>query len=497
MIEIGSARYDSSIYHDENTLLNFKLLSATQLNQHLTYLWGHDSDKFPLLSMTEGQLGKIEKRAIGGADTQYKWKIMGRNKLISQVKKLITTQDANGKVGANYAPIIVEMADNWFPYQYGAIAPDGVSLAYISTEGQPTGNGTFRYTWYSQTAGGINASNFAAGKFWAMSAPIIPASKSEGTRDNKRGYNEATNQYGLHRFSMNIAGNVANKVLDIQFSVKDADGKMTTTNKWIPFVMKDGEIQRKQLLEENLWRSRYNRSADGSIGLKEKGSNEPIPTGAGIFEQIEAAGNGFTYPQFTKGLLDMIHDHVHANRIGDSVSEKIIYCGKGFAREFARTMERDAKFNQYFNRLGEANLVSGKDGYLRYGAYIQQYKLLDGTIFSLQPVHMFDHGSVAEMQKANGETIDGLPLDSFTGVCLDHSSTNTEDGISRNVQMVYEEGREFMAKVYAGVTNLPPEWGVGNVQVVSSTKDIASYEIISSQGINILNPTTSFYMKRG
>ena len=59
-----------------------------------------------------------------------------------------------------------------------------------------------------------------------MQAPIIPASKSDGTRTNKSSFNEATNQYSFHRFSENIAGNIANKVLDIEFDVKTADGRI-------------------------------------------------------------------------------------------------------------------------------------------------------------------------------------------------------------------------------------------------------------------------------
>ena len=86
MREIGTVKYDSSMYNDENTLLNFNLIGATQLNQSFTHLWGRDSDKFPLLTLTEGQMGKIVKRALNGADTQYKWKIMGRDKLTSQVR---------------------------------------------------------------------------------------------------------------------------------------------------------------------------------------------------------------------------------------------------------------------------------------------------------------------------------------------------------------------------------------------------------------------------
>lgn len=496
MREIGSVKYDSSTYHDENTLLNFNLMSAPNLNQAFTYLWGRDSDKFPLLTMTEGQMGNINKRAISGADTQYKWKVMGREKLTSQVKRLVSTP-INGIVGANGMAIVVEMQDNWFPYQYGAIAPDGISLVRVQTEGVPTGRGTFNYTFVSQTGQGIASSNFTGGQYWALQAPTIAASKSDGTRDNKSSFNEATNQFGFHRFSQNIAGNVASKVLDIEFEIKDENGVTKKYNKWIPYQMKKWELQRKQLLEEDLWRSRYNRDINGVVTLKDPSSNEPIPRGAGVFEQLEAAGNDFSYPNFSRSLLDMIHDHVNANRIGDSKGEKILYCGKGFAREFSKTLERDAKFNNYFQALGDKVIQGGADGMLRYGSYFSQYKLQDGTIFTIKVVNMFDEGSVAELQKKNGDTIDGLPRDSYTAICLDHSMVGSDDlGDTRNIQMVYEQGREFKMGVYKGMAELPAEWGATPSNLISDTKDVASYEVITSQGINILNATTSFIMRR-
>jgi hypothetical protein len=497
MKEIGSVQYDSSIYHDENTLLNFKLMSAPQLNQAFTYLWGRDSDKFPLLTMTEGQMSSINKRPLNGADTQYKWKIMGREKLTSQVRRLITAVDSNGLVGANGATIIVEMEDNWIPYQYGVLLPDGVTLLRAQSEGKPTGRSTFTYTFATQTGRGVLASNFASGIFVAMQAPTIAASKSDGTRDNKSSFNEATNQFGFHRFSQNIAGNISNKVLDIQFDVKDENGKIQKYNKWIPYQMKKWEIQRKQLLEEDLWRSQYNRDANGTILLKDPDTNENIPRGAGVLEQIDAAGNAFDYSNFTRYLLDMIHDHVNSNRIGDNVGEKVLYCGKGFSREFSKALERDAKFNNYFQALGEKVVGDGTNGYLRYGSYFNQYKLQDGTIFTIKPVNMFDEGSLAELQKKNGMLLDGLPFDSYTAVCLDHSMISDDDlGDTRNVQMVYEQGREFKVGVYKGMAEIPDVWNATPGNLIGDTKDIASYEVICSQGINILNPTTSFAMYR-
>lgn len=495
MKEVGVVKFDSSLYNDENTLLNFNLIAPTKLNQAFTYLWGRDSDKFPLLSMTEGQMANMPKRALNGADTQYSWKIMGRDKLTSRVKRLITSA-VSGLVGTNGSNIVVEMEDNWIPYQYGVLLPDGKSLLRANSEGQPTGRNTYTYNFVSQTGEGIAVANFTAGLYWALQTTTIAASKSDGTRTNRSSFNEAKNQYGFMRFSENIAGNIASKVLDFQFEVKTETGAIEKFNQWIPYQMKQWEIKRKQMLEENLWRSRYNRDANGVIITKDPQSNEPIPTGAGVFEQIEAAGNDFTYSNFSRNLLDMIHDHVNQNRIGDSVGEKVLYCGKGFAREFSKALERDAKFNNYFQSLGD-KVVSGKDGMLSYGAYFGQYKLQDGTYFTLKPVNMFNYGSLAELQQKNGAVIDGLPLDSYTAVCLDHSTVTDEDlGDTRNVQVVYEEGREWQVGIYKGMATLPKEWAVAGGNLISDTKDIASYEVITSQGINILNPTTSFIMRR-
>lgn len=495
MREIGTSKFDSSVYNDENTLLNFNLVKPTMLNQAFTHMWGQDSDKFPLLTMTEGQMGNINKKALNGADTQYKWKIMGRNKLTSRVKRLVSSAVSN-MVGQNGSAIIVEMEDNWIPYQYGVLLPDGKTLLRANTEGQPTGRNTFTYTFVSQTGTGVSIDNFKAGLYWSLQTTTIAASKSDGTRTNRSSFNEATNQYGFMRFSENIAGNISNKVLDFQFEVKTETGSIEKFNQWIPYQMKTWEILRKQMLEEDLWRSRYNRDANGVVAMKDPQSNEPIPTGAGVFEQLEAAGNEFTYSVFTRNLLDMIHDHVNQNRIGDSTGEKILYCGKGFAREFHKALERDAKFNKYFQTLGDK--VIGGNGLLTYGnSYFGQYKLQDGTYFTLKPVNMFNYGSLAEQQVKNGIVIDGLPLDSYTAVCLDHSMVNDQDlGDTRNIQVVYEEGREWQVGIYKGMATLPKEWAVAGGNLISDTKDIASYEVITSQGINILNPTTSFILRR-
>ena len=103
---------------------------------------------------------------------------------------------------------------------------------------------------------------------------------------------------------------------------------------------------------------------------------------------------------------------------------------------------------------------------------------------------MFDTGSRAEMDRKNGRMYGGFPVTSYTMVFLDHSIDNTSG--EANIQLVCEEGREYLYGVYQGITPLPKEWGAYS-GMLSTREDIATYEVMSSQGINMLNGTTSFW----
>ena len=44
------------------------------------------------------------------------------------------------------------------------------------------------------------------------------------------------------------------------------------------------------------------------------------------------------------------------------------------------------------------------------------------------------------------------------------------------------------------MAELPASWVLAGTKQLSDVKDIASYEVLGSQGINIDNPTTSFWL---
>lgn len=486
MRQLYDMTYDSKAYTDENLLYKHKLLEPSKLSKNLTYLYGKDSNMFPLLSNTEGQ-GLVSAKKIAMNDTQYTWPTMGRMKHTSNVIAL--TNSTNTYPGLNFTPFEVTMEDDWFIRQHGATSPDGAHLVRIQGDPVKLGPNKFKYTMVIQ--GGdptefVSLDNFAAGKAWVMGVPTVAATKSDGNRNNKMFPGKMTNQFGFHRFSMEITGNVANKVTVVEF---DLDGG-GTTNMWMPFEMKTWELDRRLMTETDLWYSKYNRDDQGRITLYDEETGEAIPRGAGVKEIIQSVGNYDTYSTLTLAKLDSAINTIFGNRVDNTPMEIVLYTGAGGVRVFHDAMMSAAVSNQYFTPLGD-HVISGGE-HLQYGKYFNQYKTIDGKILTVRETNLFNHGLIAEMQRANGDLYMGYPLDAFNLVFLDHSKS---DNGERNINLVVEKGREIITGIYKGMTNLPGSWaGIPEGKLLSSKKDEASYEILTSDGISFKNATTSFWL---
>lgn len=487
MRELYSTTYDSKEYTDENLLYKHKLLKPEQLSRSLTYLYGKDSNMFPLLDMTEGKGLVKSQRPKELNDTQYEWPTMGRMKHVSNVIALANT--TNTKPGLGHTPFEVIFEDDWLIRQHSVFSPDGNHLCRIQGDPIKLGTNRFKYTFVLQGADiteYVTLDNFAAGKAWVMGAPTIAASKSTGNKSNKMFPGKMTNQFGFHRFSMEITGNVANKVTVVEFDLEGGG----TTNMWMPFEMKLWEMDRRLMLESDLWYSKYNRTTEGRITLYDEETGEPIPRGAGVKEIIETAGNYDTYSTLTLAKIDSVINTIYANRVDDTPMEIVIYSGAGGIRAFHNAIMNDATAKQYYTPLGD-NIISGGN-YMTYGKYFNQYKTIDGKLITIRETNLFNQGLLAEQQRVNGDLIDNFPLESFNLVFLDHSKDN---GGERNIQMVTEKGRELITGIYRGPTNLPGAWGgVPDGKLISTKRDEASYEVITSDGINIKNATTCFWL---
>lgn len=181
---------------------------------------------------------------------------------------------------------------------------------------------------------------------------------------------------------------------------------------------------------------------------------------------------------------------VFDTRSDDTPTEIVLYTGKGGAEMFHQMLMTEA--SAYVVAIGD-KVIRG-DGMLEFGAYFNKYKTIDGKYITVRPVKMFDHGPLAQQDKENGRMYNGYPLQSYNMVFIDHSMN---EGGERNVQVVAELGREEIAGVYLGLTNIPDAWKavVRREGQLSTTKDKASYEVMTSSGINFLTATTSFWLE--
>jgi hypothetical protein len=490
MREIQTVTYNTERFTDENVLYKNRLIDPVELSGGLTYLYGKDSEMFPLLSLTDGQSGLVSVTPKSMNDTQYTWNVMGRMKHTSKVIGLVNA--SNTTPGSGYSSFEVDFEDNLLLKYHTVTSPDKLSSCRVQGNPVQRGANVYRYTFILMTGTStayVNLANFIQGSSWVMGAPVIAMSKSDGTSSNSMAPGKWTNQFGLYRFSKNITGNISNKVVNIELPVEGGG----TSNYWMPFEMNIFEIDRRLMLEERLWNSNYNRDIYGTIMNKDAETGEPLPEGAGIKDILKTTNQYETYGTLTLAKIDSVINKLITNRVDtNSPMELVFYTGSGGIRMLNEAIKNDAVSKGYYEKLGMEEIQNGSNGFLSYGKYFNQYKTIDGHMFTVKKASLFDNGLFAELDKANGRIYKGFAHESYNMFLLDHSRTN--DG-ARNIELVAEKGREIMTGVYKGMTNLPPAWeAMGAGKLISTKKDEASYEVIVSQGIAMRNYTTSYWL---
>lgn len=471
-----------------------KLIAPAELNKSFTWLYGKSTSSFPLLTLTEGNGASKSIKPKELNDTQYTWKTFGRQITTSKVVGLV---NALTKPGLGATTFEVTFEDAIFHAYYALYSPDGAFTLRVQSEGIKMGAKRVKYRVQLMTGdltAYVTLDNFLPGKSWSYGPTSIPLSKSDGTSANTLTPGLWTNQFGAWRYSYPIEGNIANKQVIYEFDAFDENGKsMGKTNMWLPFQMKLWEIERRELIETDLWESEYNRTTDGRILNIDEETGEVVPIGAGVKNQLKSIGNYTTYGALTLSIIDQTILSVLGNRTDKTPGEIVWYTGKGGMREINKAIVNDAKLNSYFTPLG-TEMISGKDGYLSYGKYFNQYKTIDGWVVTFKQADYLDNGIKARQQRMNGMLHNGLPYCSYDIFSLDHSMGT--DG-ERNIQFVCEKGREVITNVYKGMSTLPGVWGLvpsTGTSILSTKKDVASYEMMGTLGIAITNPTTSFYL---
>ena len=484
--EVSRGRYDDRGYSNEESIANLMLQKPAQINRMLTYTFGMDDDRFPLLFLTEGQ---GSKGTVSIETETWTWPVMGRLKFNDHV---VYFDDSNTTPGLGGAMFDVEFATHRLIEQWGLIAPDGFTQVRIMAD---LGEGTHGGHLYRLQLVNPNpelsvnvAENLVPGKYWSLTAPTVPASYSKGNRSNSMGPGKMTSQLEYHRYSKEIGGNIANTIVEYEFKTPGGG----TTNKWINEEMRQFEVTDRIVEEEKLWISQYNLNENGEIVLLDRDNGKPIRHTAGMME-ICRESNYATYGEtLSLNLIERTIGDVLDKDTDTGTMEVVLGCGKGFWQDFDAAMRDAATNNGFTDALGD-KMIEEYNGGLSYGKYFRRYKTVDGHIITLKHLPFLDRGTLADNDRSNGNIHprSGLPLTSHQAFLLDFS---TYDGV-QNVRMVRLKGQEHIVGILKGLTPIPPSWGVVPNNAISTEIDMSKYEVKSSVGLQVNNNRKMMQLK--
>lgn len=484
MKEISRGRYEDRGYSNEESIAYLQLTKPVEINAFLTYNYGMDDDRFPLTFMTEGQgrTGTVDIDTV-----QWTWNVMGRMKFTDMLTHCEIIQ---GKTGIGGQEFEVHFATHWFIEQYGLVLPDGKTTVRIQKD---LGESPYGYAYLVKLTT-PNPNSYVAdellapGLYWSMSAPTVSESYSKGNRSNTMSPGKMTSQLEFHRYSKEIAGNLANVVCKYEF--KDASGR--TSNLWINEEMRQFNLTMRVMNEERLWISEYNRNQNGEIPLKDRDNGKPIPHTAGMLE-ICRESNYDTYGEFlTLSKIKRTIGDVLSRDTDDGQMTVVLMGGKGFLEDFDEAMKMDAKENGFLTPLGDKEIQGSSDS-LTYGAYFRKYKTVDGHTIVAKHASYFDKGTVAEAQKQNGyiHPRSGYPMSSHRACFIDFS--NYEG--NQNVRMVRQKNQIYKAKVLKGLTDVPASWGVPDSNYIATEIDMSRFEVKTSFGLQVNNSNKMFMLE--
>lgn len=477
--------FEGKGFTDENSLATARLTRPDKVNPTITFLQGNPSKKFPLTFLTEAQTKGVDPIAIN--DIQYEWDTFKTYRKPSTI--IGHGYGAGDKPGVAGSPILIDMEDDWLKYQHTVQTPNGTQLRVDSRAQRLTGKGGsgFRYTFQLITnnrADYVDVSELTYGnKLSMIGLPAVSESNSMGNESNKAFPGKMKNQITIMRKSKRIAGNYANKTVEVQFNV---GGKLT--NYWAPFEEWQFELEVKEMAEEAYWFYRYNRAADGTIMNTDPDNGLPIPYGAGVEYQIPHRD---TYSKLTVQRLKNTVGDIFYGATDQENMVVTLYTGYGGMEEFHDAiMAESGGFATLLSGAAATEFVKRAGGGLSFGAYFKVYEHVDGHMIVLKHLNLLDKGGRAD--NAPKHPVSGRPITSYDMYYIDQS---TYDGV-RNVQMVTQKGRGMIRGILKGMAPVPDhfKWN-GNSNSIATERDESSLHLMMAKGIKINRNTHCFKLE--
>lgn len=489
--------FDANSMADELNFYAGRHGEPAELTSKLTWLLGDSTKSFPLAMATMGDIvaanggfKKTNNKVKELPDIQFTWPVMSRLNRASVVA--VTNSTAN--LGLAQAPFTITFTDNWIKRNYMIESPLGIQ-AYVLGDPKKVSEG-YEYTVQLNAVADsaiCPSSEVVAGQLWCDLNTFNAESESRGTEFKRVAPGKYKNQMSIIRMSHQWAGNAANKVMSISI---DAEGR-EPIKLWMDFEQYQFERAWLEECEHAYWYSRYNRRTNGEIPLKDILTGKPIPTGAGLLEQVN------NYTQYTRLTYAFLQNVVANAFFGQSDTDGMsitLYTGRGGMREFDRAM-KEAGTIQNILAQGAGNVadkfIQGQGYSLASHGFFNAMYHIDGYYIKVKHNPIFDYGRRAVKSPKHPET--GFPLESYRMVFVDDGMFDGEP----NLQFVAEKGRRMLHGVVTGLTNPPKQYkiiqgiqnlDVGGLGLISSDVDAASYHRLATGGVNLRRGNTSLHL---
>lgn len=488
---------DTKSLLDEENFYHQRQGAPSELTRKLTFILGDYTKNYPISTMTVGGVGfggEANKRAAQELDdVQFTYPVMGRLTKASVVSR--TDYSGGDKPGIGNSEFYLYFPDNHIKRFFIIQSARGVQ-AHVRKDLEQVG-AHWRATCVLDPALPTDfcpLTEVVEGAAWVPLYAAVPESRSRSTESTMAAPGSYKNQMGFIRAGLSWAGNAANKIMRIS-ATNPVTGQ--TSNVWMDAFMWQFEKEWLEQCEHVYWYSRYNRTANGIVPLKDLLTGKIIPRGSGILEQIQ---NKATYSSLSYNFIqNVIGDALYSQQ--DQQGKVLTFHGgKGFLREFDRAMkDKGIQMLTDWGQVAE-KFVTGTGRELMLGGYFNGFYHIDGYTIMVKHNPIFDFGKIAMAQVAGGyvhpET--GWALESYRGVFLD----NTDYDGQPNIRHVAQTGRSFLHGVIAGLTPMPRsiKMMVGDFNIdsessaalLSSDMDESSYTRFKSAGIQILRANTCF-----
>jgi hypothetical protein len=464
---------------DEDTLTKALLTQPDKINPVLTHLMGKDDNKFPLTFLSEGQVNGV--RTIEVDEVEYYWDVIG---LLSKSDTIASHGFSSGdKIGIGNAPFQIVMKGNVLREHHTVHTPNGIALRVQRVPERVAGG--YKVT-FTLAAGGnsdyVPYSELAVGtKLSMVGGATGPQSYSFGNSSNVETPGKMKNQISLLRKSYELAGNISNKFVNVEF---DIPGK-GVTRKWIDFERWQHMLNWRQDQEEHLWYSKYNRLADGTIPLIDEQTGKPIPIGAGLLDQIF---NKDTYTDLTIDKIKNTVTNVFYGATDVDNMEVVLFTGQGGREAFHEAIMSSGSWSHVSGTQSGNLFVSGSpnSNNLVFGAYFGAYKHVNGNIIRVQTIPMYDHGGQAQNSPKHYKS--GRPLESYRMTFVDVTKYDNQN----NLVMVTQRGRGQVTGVLKGMNTTPYDFAGNNNMNIASEQDKSSIHFLATKGICLRRATHCF-----